>query len=216
MELSASQEDAFKVLLDRRQGQPLNAEQSLAARQLWAASGQKLTEVAKIAADNPSEVNLFAFRKMLATHYAIQNEVIAARTETARALASWRIPAGSGIERFAQIENALRSSGDLDLSREMATRIAALNQAGMFREVDQVVRGSVWARSRDAFLEAWVNGLLSSPPTHLVNMMSNTSVVFQQMYERAAAAQISRILGGRWRGSVGRGHRSIVRDALRV
>ena len=65
----------------------------------------------------------------------------------------------------------------------------------MFREVDQVVRGSVWARSRDAFLEAWVNGLLSSPPTHLVNMMSNTSVVFQQMYERAAAAQISRILG---------------------
>ncbi|WP_164855670.1 hypothetical protein [Bordetella avium] len=195
MELSASQEDAFKVLLDRRQGQPLNAEQSLAARQLWAASGQKLTEVAKIAADNPSEANLFAFRKMLATHYAIQNEVIAARTETARALASWRIPAGSGMERFAQIENALRSSGDLDLSREMATRIAALSQAGMHRELDQIVRGSVWARSRDAFLEAWVNGLLSSPPTHLVNMMSNTSVIFQQMYERAAAAQISRILG---------------------
>ena len=112
MELSASQEDAFKVLLDRRQGQPLNAEQSLAARQLWAASGQKLTEVAKIAADNPSEVNLFAFRKMLATHYAIQNEVIAARTETAR-VGFVAHPAGSGIERFAQIENALRSSGDL-------------------------------------------------------------------------------------------------------
>lgn len=195
MELNAQQEDAFKVLVERRQGQPLNAEQSLAARQLWAASGEKLTEVAKVAADNPSEANLFAFRKMLATHYAIQNEVIAARTETARALASWRIPSGSGMERFAEIENALRSSGDIDLSREMASRIAALGSAGMPKELDLVVRGSVWARSRDAFLEAWVNGLLSSPPTHLVNMMSNTGVIFQQMYERGVAAQLSRVLG---------------------
>lgn len=195
MELNAQQEDAFKALVERRQGQPLNAEQSLAARQLWAASGEKLTEVAKIAADNPSEANLFAFRKMLATHYAIQNEVIAARTETARALASWRIPAGSGMERFAEIENALRSSGDLELSREMASRVAALGQAGMTKELDNVVRGSVWARSRDAFLEVWINGLLSSPPTHMVNMMSNTGVIFQQMYERGVAAQMSRALG---------------------
>lgn len=195
MELNAQQEDAFKALSERRQGQPLNAEQSLAARQLWATSGEKLTEVAKIATDNPSEANLFAFRKMLATHYAIQNEVIAARTETARALASWRIPTGSGMERFAEIENALRSSGDLELSREMASRIAALGQAGMAKELDDVVRGSVWARSRDAFLEVWVNGLLSSPPTHMVNMMSNTGVIFQQMYERGAAAQLSRTFG---------------------
>jgi len=195
MELNAQQEDAFKVLAERRQGQPLNAEQSLAARQLWAASAEKLTEVAKVAAENPSEANLFAFRKMLATHYAIQNEVIAARTETARALASWRIPAGSGMERFAHIEDALRSVGDLDLSREMADRIAKLGSAGMPQELDAVVRGSLWVRSRDAFLEAWVNGLLSGPKTHLVNMMSNTGVVFQQMYERATAAQISRALG---------------------
>lgn len=195
MKLNAEQEDAFKVLAERRQGQPLNAEQSLAARQLWAASAEKLTEVAKLAAENPSEANLFAFRKMLATHYAIQNEVIAARTETARALASWRIPAGSGMERFAQIEDALRSTGDPALSREMADRIAKLGSANMPRELDAVVRGSLWARGRDAFLEAWVNGLLSGPKTHLVNMMSNTGVIFQQMYERATAAQIARALG---------------------
>lgn len=195
MELNAQQEDAFKALAERRHGQPLNAEQSIAARQLWASSADKLTEVAKIAADTPNEANLFAFRKMLATHYAIQNEVIAARTETARALASWRIPTGSGAERFAEIENALQSTGDLALSREMAQRITALSDAGMIKELDGVVRGSVWARSRDAFLEVWINGLLSSPPTHIVNMMSNTGVIFQQMYERAVAAQIGKALG---------------------
>ncbi|WP_369326504.1 hypothetical protein AB6N01_20480 [Alcaligenes nematophilus] len=213
MELNAQQEDAFKALAERRQGQPLNAEQSLAARQLWATSGEKLTEIAKVAADNPNEANLFAFRKMLATHYAIQNEVIAARTETARALASWRIPAGSSAERFAEIQNVLREHGDWSgarmsgakisdsfregqtLSRQMAERIAALGEAGMIKELDNVVRGSVWTRSRDAFLEVWVNGLLSSPPTHMVNMMSNTGVIFQQMYERGAAAQMSRAFG---------------------
>ena len=32
------QEDAFKILQERRAGEPLNAEQSFAARQLWAAA----------------------------------------------------------------------------------------------------------------------------------------------------------------------------------
>src|SRR5690606_10603918 len=93
MELSAEQVDAFQTLQARRVGEPLNAEQSIAARQLWAASSDRLTAAAKAAAENPSEANLFAFRKMVSVHSAIQAEVIAARTETARALASWRIPA---------------------------------------------------------------------------------------------------------------------------
>ena len=86
--LSAEQENAWKILAERRTGQPLNAEQSLAARNLWASSGQKLSELAEIAAKTPTEENLFAFRKMLEVHRAVQNEVIAARTETARALGS--------------------------------------------------------------------------------------------------------------------------------
>lgn len=223
MELSAEQEDAFKVLAERRQGQPLNAEQSVAARQLWASSASKLAEVSKIAAENPSAANLFAFRRMVAVHAAIQSEVIAARTETARALASWRIPAGSGADRFAEIENALRASGDGDfrLSQEMAKRMAKLSDAGMATEFDAIARGSVWARSRDAFLEVWVNGLLSGPQTHLVNMMSNTGVAFQQMYERAAAAQLARALGHNGSVEVGEamsqlfGMISGVKDGLR-
>lgn len=193
--LSAEQVDAFAVLAARRQGQPLNAEEALAARQLWASSAERLTAVAREAAQNPSEANLFAFRKMMAVHYAIQNEVIAARTETARALQSWRIPAGGDAERFRAIDAMLQQSGGADATREMARRVAALSDAGMAQELDRVVRGGVFARSRDAFIEAWVMGLLSGPKTHLVNVMSNTSVVALSMLERRAAEGISRALG---------------------
>tara|TARA_R110000822_G_scaffold173299_2_gene312904 strand:+ start:1846 stop:5310 length:3465 start_codon:yes stop_codon:yes gene_type:complete len=195
MELSAEQVDAFQALQSRRVGEPLNAEQSVAARQLWAASSDRLTAAAKEAAANPSESNLFAFRKMVAVHTSIQSEVIAARTETARALASWRIPAGGNAERFAAIDDAIQASGGSDLSREMAGRIAALADNGMINEMDAFVQKSTWVKSRDAMLEAWVAGLLSGPKTHMVNMMSNTSVIFQQMAERATAARIAQALG---------------------
>ena len=195
IELDAQQVNAWDVLVARRKGDPLNAEQSVAARQLWAASADKLSQVAKEASANPSEANLFAFRKMLATHYAIQNEVIAARTETARALASWRIPAGGSAERFRDISQALEANGGSEVTRDMADRVAKLANAGMYEELDNFVQRGVWARTRDAMQEAWIMGLLSGPKTHIVNAMSNTAVVFMQMYERKAAEIISSILG---------------------
>lgn len=195
MELDAEHVNAWDTLMARRQGEALNAEQSVAARQLWATSADKLSQLAKKAASTGSEADLFAFRKMMATHQTIQNEVIAARTETARALASWRIPVGSGAERFMEIDNALMQSGGKEMSRDMAQRIAALADAGMIHEMDKFVEKGAWAKGRDAMLEAWVNALLSGPKTHLVNAMSNTSVIFQQMYERKTAAKIAQLLG---------------------
>jgi hypothetical protein len=195
IELDAQQVNAWDVLMARRKGDPLNAEQSVAARQLWAASGSKLSEVAKEAATNPSEANLFAFRKMLATHYAIQNEVIAARTETARALASWRIPAGGSAERFRDISQAIEANGGAAVTRDMADRVAKLANAGMYQELDTFVQRGVLARTGDAMQEAWIMGLLSGPKTHIVNVMSNSAVVFMQMYERKVASTVSNILG---------------------
>lgn len=197
-EAAAGQEDAWRILMERRaENTPtgLNAEQSVAVRRLWTASADKLAEVAKRAAVEPSEGNLFAFRKMLATHALIQREAIAARTETARALESWKIPAGGGREQLRAIESVLREMGGSDLHRQMAERITALANAGMTTELDAVVRGSVAARSGNAFLQAWINGLLSGPKTHIVNMLSNSSVIAGQMAERAVAARISRLVG---------------------
>lgn len=195
IKLNAGERDAWKDITERRQGEPMNAEQSLAARQLWVGSSQKLAEVAELAATNPSEANLFAFRKMLAVHDTIQTQVIAARTETARALASWRIPAGGGAERLAAVMQRLQETGGADVARELASRVSALGKAGMTREMGAVVEKTAYAKTRDAVMEGWINGLLSGPATHVANTTSNAAVMFMRMGERRVAEAISGALG---------------------
>ncbi len=194
--LSAEQEDAWKLLSSRRQGDAMNAEQSLAARQLWASSGEKLTELAKLARDVPSEANLFSFRKMLATHNAIQKEVLAARTETARALNAWKIPAGSSKEAMAQMDELLQASGGSQATRELAEKVAVLAENGKMYQLDQLVEKGAFAKSRDAVLQTWINvNLLTNPATHVANVASNWLVLANTMMERTNAAFISKMLG---------------------
>jgi len=196
IKLNAAQQDAWRVLESRRIGDPLNAEQSVAARELWATSADKLREVAQLATRAPTEENLFAFRKMLATHYAIQQQAIGARTETARALASWRIPVGTSASKLEDINwRLLEMGGGKDNVQEMAQRVLDLSDAGMANELDSFVQKSAYAKTRDAVIQAWTDGLLTSPVTQAKILASNASTSLWRMGERAIAAKISSALG---------------------
>lgn len=196
-ELADSLGMSVEDVLSRRKGQGFNAEEALAARKLWASSGETLIEAAKKAADpNAGPADQVAFRKAMSIHYAIQAEVIGARTETARALQAWSIPAGSGEAQARQIQLLLDNAGGAGMSQELAKRVAMLDAAGVSPEtLNAVVRKGWGSTSMDAIKEVWINGLLSNPKTHVVNMTSNLSVAFQQIYERAGAAKISRLRG---------------------
>lgn len=221
VKLDAAHQDAWQTLLDRRPGQPLGDAEGLAARQLWAATTDKVAELAETAATNPSEANLFAFRKMLDVHDMVQREVLGARASTARALSAWRIPAGGGAERLRNVAAALDASGGSQVSRELAARVTALAKAGMVKEMGAVAEKGAAATTRDAVLEAWVNGLLSNPATHAANTISNLTVLPMRMAERATAAKIGQLLGdeggvaageaaAQWAGAV-QGFRDIFR-----
>jgi hypothetical protein len=195
IEEEASKVDAFEVLINRREGQPLGAGESLALRRLWSSSATKVNDMAQNIArqTDASDTDMFQFRKMLAVHEAIQKEVISARTETARALAQWRIPAGSGIDMARQIEELLQMNGGNFVHRTMAEKIAVMAGKGMDAQIDEVIRRGATARTRDAVMQAWINGLLSGPKTHLVNMMSNTAVAGMSMLERATASRMAKV-----------------------
>lgn len=186
---------SVEQLLSRQKGQPFNAETALAARQLLTASGEKLLETARAAASpNASPADLYAFRRMMSLHYAIQSEVISARTETARALSSWRIPAGSA-EQSKAIQDMLNGGdGGEVVSREMAKRLAQIGEVNP-DALAQAVRRGWGAKAMSAVRSMYVNALLSSPTTHIVNTMSNAAVAFQQVYERAAARGLSSLRG---------------------
>lgn len=185
-------------LLARRKGQGFNAEEAVAARQLWAASAEKLVELAKTAASkNAGALDQFAFRKQMAIHSAIQAEVIGARTETARALASWKIPVKGGIERARAVDQVMLAMGGPEQASEMARRLAILAEVGANpAAIARFAEKGAGAASVDAVREAWINGLLSSPATHVVNTMSNTLVAFNSIIERGVAAGIRGFTGG--------------------
>lgn len=185
-------------LLVRRKGQPFNAEEALAARRLWNTSAEKLTQAAERASSpNAGAVDLYNFRRMMAVHHAIQSEVIAARTETARALQSWAIPAGSGgMEKARMVEQLLEQTGGSAVSQELARRIAALSAEGApAGALANAVRVGWGATSMDMVRESFILGLLWSPSTHIVNSASNLTVALQQIYERAAGRMVGDVLG---------------------
>lgn len=196
IKLGAQMENAWNILKSRRTGEPLNAEQSVASRELWASSADKLNELAQTASQAPTEQNLFAFRKMMATHYAIQSEVIGARTETARALASWRIPVGSSASRLQDItDRMMNMSGGADNVKLMAEHVAGLSAADYPHELEQFVQKSAYVRTRDALIQAFSDGLLSSPITQAKILASNVSTGIWRVGERAWASRISSALG---------------------
>jgi len=170
---------------------PMSAAQAVAARKLLTSSGEQIVELAKRAsAADASPADLFNFRRAMSVHYAIQSEVIAARTETARALQSWSIPAGATKARSQAITDLIMQnggSGDLQaLAKAVSTtgeNPAALN--AMTRELGRGKFGR-------AMYQVWINGLLSSPKTHVVNMLSNAMVAAYSIPERYLASGISK------------------------
>jgi hypothetical protein len=189
---AAGDVDAFDALMSRRRGQPLNAEQSVAARQLWTSAAEKLQAVAKVAAANPSTENLFQFRSMFATFSAIQKEVIGARSETARALNAWAIPVGGSKWQMGRMDTLLKQFGGTDVNKELAAKVAGLNDLGVLSDVADK---SLYARSRDALQEGWINAILSGPKTHVRNMVSNTAAIGLTLAENSVAARVGRLLG---------------------
>lgn len=194
---AAEQENAFKLLLgERKAGLPI-AEEQLALRQLWSASASKLLEVSKLVTQSPTPERIVLFRRLMATHNLIQQEVIGIRTETARALQQWAIPSGAPELMAKQLGQMIDQGGGMDFNLEFAQRIAGLaDKPGGMAVLDKLVKGGGFlATSRDMLYEAWRNGLLSSPTTHVVNIVSNAATLLTSMIERAVGGQISELTG---------------------
>lgn len=174
---SADDVDGFATLMQRRVGGTLNDSETIAARKLYYDATDKLVEAAKKAGENTaSSYDQYVFRRMLAIHHAVQQDLLGARAEAARALRAWSIPVGGGdIDRLRGIEEALDNFGGVEASQDLAKRLTLLSQAGKLStaQIDQIAKGGALARTGRALQEAWQLGLLTSPRTHVVNVGSN-------------------------------------------
>jgi hypothetical protein len=173
-------------LLARRQGSAFNAEQILAARKILVASGENLVKLAN-AAKNGSEMDLALFRRAMSQHRAIQSQVSGMTAEAGRALQSFRVVAASSREQERLIKEALQTTGGETVSRDMAAMLSELDDPA---QIGRFVKDANNATTRDQLYEVWINGLLSSPTTHMVNILSNTIVAALTVGERKIASAI--------------------------
>jgi len=181
-------------LLKRRRGQAFNAEQALAARNVMVASAERLSELATLAKQNNFETKyLFAFRKHLAVHHAIQSQVQGLTAEAGRALQAFNIKAASDKIKLDQINEFVSNIPDTLSTRQIAEMLA--DQTSI-EGVNTYVRQASKATTGDMLIEAWINGLLSGPQTHAVNALSNTLVALWMVPERLAAAGIGKFSKG--------------------
>ena len=162
---------AFVDLLSRRPGQAANDKETIALRMLWGESGKKLREVAKLAADNPTDANMMVFRQMLSVHGTIEEAAMGARAEAGRALQTWRMPVGSSEAIATRVRELVNGSdgalrqGNIDLARQ----IGALDDSTIgeiARKAPQMTNG---ARMR-TIIQA---SMMSAPSTHVANITGN-------------------------------------------
>ncbi|MEM1051138.1 MAG: thermonuclease family protein [Pseudomonadota bacterium] len=189
-------------LLSRRQGHAFNAEQALASRRILAKSGNELVNAARRIQhqETPSAADLAAFREMMVRHAAIQEQVAGATAEAGRTLAQFKMSANSRAVTDQVLNGFVRSGGgpgDLKDAAEALIDAAELGP-GKF---SAVVRDANKPKFRDKVSELYINSLLSNPPTHVVNMVSNSLTAIAQIPEYAFASGI----GAARRASIGKG-----------
>lgn len=177
------------ALLSRRKGQALNAEEALAARQILAKSGNELVNIAKrvSALDDPGDEMLAQFRQAWMRHVAIQEQVSGMTAEAGRALQQFRIAADARAVRGDVLGALVRAGGGKAGLKEAAeTLIDAVEMGpGKFNALANKATKPQW---RNKLSELYINMLLSNPPTHVVNMVSNSLTAMLQVPEFAAAS----------------------------
>lgn len=184
-----------RQLLSRRKGQAFNAEEVTAARNILVASGERLAAMAKkVSSGLATDLDKFAFQKMLTVHYAIQAQVSGMAAEAGRALRAFGISAAEPAGRLKQIKEIMQNMSEGKSAEDLAVMISTVTEAG--GNVNVFTRQAFKANGWDMLMEAWINGLLSGPVTHAVNVTSNTLFAMMQIPERLIAAGIGRILPG--------------------
>ena len=160
----------------------------LAARSLLVLSSEKTLKLAKIA-ENGSDNDMLALRKQMALHATIQSQIKGVQTTIARTLASFRIKASADDAILNEVNDLLEVHGGAEVTRSLAKKIANANGR---KQRDNLISKGAGARTNDAVLEIYINGLLSGFDTQLVNIIGNSLASANSVVEHYGAAALGK------------------------
>lgn len=162
----------------------------LATRDLMVWSGSRLEAAAQKALSSDTTENLLEFRHAMTLHAEIQAKVSGAKTEIARALSSYKIPAREAPGRVGAVEELLTRAGGREGMADMLSMYKSLDTPA---KKNKFIKDSIGRKTFNAMYEAWINALLSSPHTQIVNFTANIVTTFGQIPTKVVAGGIGGI-----------------------
>ena len=194
-----SQKVELEDILGFKLGDGVTPARVTGARIALTDSASRLQKMAKsVLEGDATTAEKLAFRQSVSTHVAIQQSVAGMSAEAGRSLNAFRIPVQAGMQTGdktavfrSQLQETFERSGGDDTLYKLAEYI---EEAGDdLAEVTKRAKKANSATIGDFILEYWINGILSSPATHMVNVTSNAMVATWSIPERMLASGFSKL-----------------------
>ena len=189
-------DEKFIARLTDQKGQMMpNAVDTYRALQVLESSANELDRLFKLVSTTgknigdpiATEADKLQLRQQIALHGMIQRGVKGMQTETARALAVFKIPRDGSVDAIRNVLDEY--GGDKSLS-DMANAYLTLDRTGRNKMIEKSMLSGV----KDVWFTTWMNGLLSSPVTHAKNISSGIGFGAYQIPERLVASLYSNLL----------------------
>lgn len=146
----------------------------------------------KISSGEGSPKDELEFARLINLSASVQAQVKSSQKEIARALRNMQLSAKASKFTLEEAEmDAVLKSVSLGNSKEAANKLLEFGKGDEIfsnQAARALSNGSFMSRANDAVTEIWINGLLSNPATHLANVMSNTVVAIDGLFEQLGRA----------------------------
>lgn len=181
-------------LLKKRKGKAFNAEELEAAKGLTGASLENVNTVKQAYILNPTSENLVKLNGAISRHALVQASFMGARAEAGRALSILRKSTNPADIAQGNFETILDALGGKKLNEEIALRLASIDPTDV-AALNKFMRDVVKAKTTDQIFEFFINGILSSPMTHKVNITSTALFIGMRIPEKGVRAIIDKVVG---------------------
>lgn len=161
----------------------------LAAREYLLTNSEQIVEFAKrIDMNDGNQVS--QLYEMMVRHSALYDEVRGITGQSGRLLNQFRMMAKSNKSEVDFVKEIMDNSGLKDRMPELIEKLGALPARQRHKLIKQVTDNpNQW----DAFVETYINSLLSGPQTHVVNMLSTAGATAWAAGERYLASAIGKV-----------------------
>jgi hypothetical protein len=166
-----------------------NAVETYKALEVLESSANELDKLFKMVDSGlATDVDKLKLRQQIAFHGLIQKGVKGMQSETARALAVFRIPRDGKNPAVRQVLDQFGGDAALqDMARSYLTLETRAAQ-------NALVEKSMMSGVKDIWFTTYINGLLSSPVSHAKNIVGNATFGLYQIPERLVASLYSNLL----------------------